>query len=352
MTSPAISICLPSLNTFRYLPDRVASILGQTETDWELIVFDSYSDDGSWEFFEEVARKDKRVSIAQAPRGLYENWNRCIERARGRYVYMATSDDTMALDCLEKLRAALDEHSDCDLAHCRLLTIDGKGALLDEQSWPGRTSFAQGMPQTVGQKHVRRAPYDGLLHLTGRMVYLSITQLLIRRSLFSKIGVFDSRWGSMGDRHWEMRAGLVSNTVHVPDTWASWRVHPSNATAALDIRSERCFANVEEMIADAISMCEGQINSDILATLYKSWMSCSRDMRKYYFELLRRQGAAGRLLYQATVVLGGGTSTRSEVLRRLWGGAKWPDRAPGELRKWLDSLGTGPAVSLGPFNLA
>lgn len=48
-------------------------------------------------------------------------------RAQGKYVYMATSDDTMAPDCLEKLVAALERNPDCDLAHCTLRTIGSNG---------------------------------------------------------------------------------------------------------------------------------------------------------------------------------------------------------------------------------
>src|SRR5688572_20016405 len=106
MSHPRVSICLPNLNTRRYLPERIETIVGQTYPDWELIVSDNYSDDGAWEFFEALASKDPRVDAAQAPRqGLYANWNRCIERARGEFVYIATSDDTMAPDCLEKMVA-------------------------------------------------------------------------------------------------------------------------------------------------------------------------------------------------------------------------------------------------------
>ena len=80
----------------------------------------------------------------------------------------------------------------------------------------------------------------------------SITQLLIRRSLFDRIGYFNSRWGSVGDFKWNMRAGLVTNTVHVPDTWAGWRIHASQATARNDFMSAAHARKIDEMIDDAI----------------------------------------------------------------------------------------------------
>ena len=141
MKQPLVSVCVPNLNTRPYLQERIDTILGQTYSNWELVISDNFSQDGSWEFFETLARQEPRVTIAQAPReGLYANWNRCIERARGQYVYIATSDDTMAPDCLEKMVAALERHKDCDLAHCPLVQIDEVGAPAEER-WPDCTCF-------------------------------------------------------------------------------------------------------------------------------------------------------------------------------------------------------------------
>ena len=72
MSQPLVSVCLPNRNTLPYLPERVDTIFGQTYKNWELIVSDNFSEDGAWAFFEGLAEKDSRVSIAQAPReGMY-----------------------------------------------------------------------------------------------------------------------------------------------------------------------------------------------------------------------------------------------------------------------------------------
>ena len=51
--NPRVSICLPNLNNQRFLEERMRSILEQSYGDWELIVCDSYSDDGAWELLQE-----------------------------------------------------------------------------------------------------------------------------------------------------------------------------------------------------------------------------------------------------------------------------------------------------------
>src|ERR1051325_6631619 len=126
--SPLVSVCVPNLNTYPFLRERFDTIFKQSLTDWELLVYDSYSQDGAWELIQEVGKTDPRIRVWQGPReGTPGSWTPCIKEARGKYVYIATSDDTMAPNCLERLAQALERHPDCDLAHCRLKMIDENG---------------------------------------------------------------------------------------------------------------------------------------------------------------------------------------------------------------------------------
>jgi cellulose synthase/poly-beta-1,6-N-acetylglucosamine synthase-like glycosyltransferase len=349
MSVPLVSVCLPSLNTFPFLQERIDTIFGQTFEDWELVVTDSYSDDGSWEFFERLARKDPRVSIAQAPRGLYPGWNHCLQRARGEYVYVATSDDTMALDCLQKMVTALETSGECDLAHCPLVNIDGHGARLNDSRWhrwPENTPFARGLEELAWRPHIRRAPYVGLIHLVGEHVVLSVNQLLIRRSLFERTGYFSSQWGSEGDFNWEMRACLVANMVHVPDTWASLRLHSSAASATVNMFSAQRTQKVEEMIQDALGACEPMLPQRVVDGLKADWLAPSRQLRGYYAGLRERPGVVERRLFQLERFLAGGHRVRSEMLKRTVGAPRWTDAAPARLRTWLETVVGEPVIDV------
>jgi glycosyltransferase involved in cell wall biosynthesis len=343
MDTPLVSVCLPSLNTRPFLQERVDTILGQSYKNWELIVIDGFSEDGSWDFFKELEQSDQRVSIAQAPRGLYAAWNRCIERAQGTYVYIATSDDTMALDCLEKMVAALEEHRDCDLAHCPLVILDRHGIKIDAPEWRDNSMFAFGRPELMTQAHIRRAPIDGLLHLTGRMVYQSITELLIRRTLFNRIGKFSDAWGSIGDLYWEMKAGLVANTVHVPDTWASWRMYDTQGTASVNFYSIEHEQRVAEMIREAVQECTPYLSPQMVTGLRDHWLKWSSAMRTYYIGLKNRPGFLERRLYQISQLRK--TDIRAELLGRMSGKPKWPERVPVEIRRWSESLGVAAPIT-------
>ena len=233
---PKVSICVPNLNTRPYLPERFETIFNQTFHDWELIVCDNHSEDGAWEFFQEQAARDQRVRISQAPReGLYANWNNCIRQARGQYVYIATSDDTMSPDFLEKMVAALDKNPGCGVAHCCLDFIDEHGVKIrgghcwdNWDNWYTTRFFGDWNKKY----HVRPRGHDAVVALALKTVYLSVTQILVRRDLFELTGMYESRWGSFGDFEWQMRAALATKTVHVPEYLATWRVHPQQASQA------------------------------------------------------------------------------------------------------------------------
>lgn len=345
MSTPCVSICMPTFNTFPYLQERFDTIFRQTFQDWELFVYDSFSDDGSWELIQRLASQEKRMRIAQGPReGPYPAWNACLRQTKADYVYIATSDDTMALDCLQKLVAALDRHKDCDLAHCTLVLIDERGAVLTDQHWPDCTVFGDGIGELVNKPHVRKAPYDGLLHLTAMHTFFSITELLIRRSLFSKTGNFSGKWGSGGDFNWGMKAGLVANTVHVPDTWATLRRRPQQASASVDVHSVEHFRKLEEMVQDAVSACETYLTPEVVAVLESGLLDKARAMRTYYAGLRQRRKPLDRRLFQLAQLFGGPATVRSEIFGRLFGRPKWPDIAPAEIRSWLESIGLRPLI--------
>jgi glycosyltransferase involved in cell wall biosynthesis len=320
--TPTVSICVPNLNTRPFLPERFDTIQKQTFQDWELLVYDSYSKDGAWEYICGLARKEARLRAWQGPRqGTPGSWSPCVKEARGTYVYIATSDDTMAPDCLAKLVAALEANPDCDIAHCTLRVIDEHGGeVADTGEWWSRGSaFAQSSGPLRDRRHIRRAPLDGLLHLMGGSVYVSITQLLIRRTLFDRVGFFESTWGSAGDFNWNMRAGLVANTVHVPDTWGGWRVHSSQATAGVRLGSREHAARVDAMIADAIAVCGRYLSEPVRTRLESDWAADAKAWRDFRVELAERRTTSpvGQRAYALRRLLSGSRQAREYLASRV-----------------------------------
>ena len=333
MHRPLVSVCLPNRNMRRYLPVRVDTIFHQTYSEWELIVSDNFSEDGAWEFFQNLAAKEKRVSAVQERLGMYDGWNQCIRRARGKYVYIATSDDTMAPDCLEKLVAALERHPECDIAHCNLKVIDDSGDEFDH-GWSSISLFALSSGPLMDISHLRMAPFDALLLMSGRTVYWSITQLLIRRDLFDRIGFFESRWGSIGDANWQMRACLVANTTHVADTWAGWRVHGTQATGRINYDSERHEKQTQEMIDHAIQQARPLVSAQT-ARLQRKWSDNAHSLRHFLKSLAERPTKLQKRLFILRELLSGDFGAAIHLQSRSAKQPHWPEAA----RNWAAQTG-------------
>lgn len=319
--APRVSICIPNLNTCPFLPERFATIFAQSFQDWELLVYDSYSTDGAWEYITGIAAREPRLRAWQGPRqGAPGSWAPCLRQARGEYVYIACSDDTMPPECLEKLVRALDAHPECQIAHCPLHPIDEHGntdATLQHWWWHA-SEFALSSRTLINTPHVRYAPFDGLLHLLGGSVYVSSTQLLVRRELFDAIGYFEGTWGSVGDFNWSMRAGLLANTIHVPDTWGGWRQHSAQATAGVSFTSREHARLIDAMIDDALAVAAAGLSASVQAGLPRltreacAFRRVTRELASRHQQTPLRRG--GFLLGQ---LARGSAATRDYVLMRV-----------------------------------
>lgn len=281
-----VSIILPNLNTkIDFLNDRLITILNQRFRDWECIVIDGFSNNGSWEFLTNTVKKDGRFKLYQKPkRGIYNAWNEGIKLATGKYIYIATSDDTMHEEFLAKMVSTLEKYPSCAIAHCCLNIIDQYGALSDHR-WLNSLS-SQYFGHLNSQNHIRHAPHDGVLHAFVKTVYHSITQVLIRKNVFQELGLFLENAGSIADFEWGMRVSLFKDTIHVPEYLASWRIHPDQATQK-DIQYN---PKTYSQLIDWVSMNLTLFNRKSLGGDYNiSVKQCTRVYKhnKWYFRLER-----------------------------------------------------------------
>src|SRR6266568_3825915 len=139
MGRPLVSILLPSLNACQFLDARIESLLTQSFSNWEAIVLDSHSSDGSWEFFKSIASTDSRFRLYQVPRdGLYAALNRGMQLASGEFLHIATCDDTMAPEFLTEMLHALSRCPEAGIAACDVLLINRDGNELSAQDVTGR----------------------------------------------------------------------------------------------------------------------------------------------------------------------------------------------------------------------
>ena len=113
-----ISIIAPVYQSERYLEILINSIINQTYLDWELLLIDDGSTDGSAEICDTYAQKDNRIRVVhKANGGVASARNKAMEMAGGEYLAFADSDDWVEPDWLERLYTTAREQ-EADIVVC------------------------------------------------------------------------------------------------------------------------------------------------------------------------------------------------------------------------------------------
>lgn len=126
---PSLSIGLAVYNGEEFLREAIESILGQTYTDFELIISDNASTDRTADICLEFARKDKRIRYYRNAQNIggAANENLTFELARAPYFRWAAHDDVLAPRLLEACCEVLDHNPDVVLCHSQTVIIDQYG---------------------------------------------------------------------------------------------------------------------------------------------------------------------------------------------------------------------------------
>lgn len=116
---PKVSILIPVFNRKDYITECIQSALDQTFSDFEIIVVDNASDDGTWEICQKFALVDQRVRIFRNETniGPVRNWIRCAQEAKGALSKILFSDDCLEPNCLSEMVPKL-EDPDVALVYC------------------------------------------------------------------------------------------------------------------------------------------------------------------------------------------------------------------------------------------
>jgi glycosyltransferase involved in cell wall biosynthesis len=127
---PMVSVVVPNYNHAKYLRQRLESVLTQTYQDFELILLDDCSTDESRDVLRSFAgsarvRTEFNTENSGTP---FKQWNKGVRQARGKYVWIAESDDYADPTFLERLTDVLESDETIPLAYCQSWSVDEGGA--------------------------------------------------------------------------------------------------------------------------------------------------------------------------------------------------------------------------------
>jgi len=228
---PRISIGLPVYNGERYLAKSIESLLGQTYGDFELIISDNGSEEGTQAICQRYAELDERVRYYREEKnlGCAWNYNRVFELSRGEYFKWIADDDIHLPTFLEKAVEVLDRCPEVLWCFCRHSHIDPDGQVMSvAEGCDASFLNPSGWDRTSPKPHQRFQSI--LLAHSGLDIYA-----LHRRATIARTGVYQPHYGSEKVLLGEL--ALLGKYYEIPETLFHLRVHPG-ASSALETEAE------------------------------------------------------------------------------------------------------------------
>jgi glycosyltransferase EpsE len=145
---PKVSVIMGVLNGQETISKAIDSIITQTFTDWEFIICDDGSNDGTVNIVNEYIKKDPRIKLIKnkSNKGLAFSLNKCLEISKGEFIARMDGDDISHSDRFEKQIQFLEENSKYDFVSCSTLMFDENGVwgLLEGKTEPQKKDFLYG----------------------------------------------------------------------------------------------------------------------------------------------------------------------------------------------------------------
>ena len=186
MTKPLVSLLMAAYNNVAYIKNAIDSAKKQTYKNWELIILDDGSDDGTWELAEVLSKGDKRIKVHK--NGVNIGYNSTMLKlsglAKGDFYAHFDSDDMLERYAIEEMLLAFDQLPNVKFIYSDFAQIGKKGEV--EHYSPSPT-FDPNKLHQHGWRHFGMYRSDVMEHIQGYNEKLASTNGCADGDLFMQI---------------------------------------------------------------------------------------------------------------------------------------------------------------------
>lgn len=235
---PRISLCVPTYNRAHLLRHCVSTLLNQTAKDIEVVVVDNCSSDDTLRVGGEFSGHPRFRFFRNAENvGPQQNWNRCVDAARGDYLAICHDDDFYAPTFAEECGSFLDAHPSVGFVHCGYrvtnmagIPISGYRAYPTERVIPSAESFVQYLWDSHN---------------------VAFSAVMARRSAYEVVGRFRDGF-ICGDYDMWLRMAFRFDVGYLSRSLVYYRTHDESMSRDVPLR--RWYEEHLTIIDDALAM--------------------------------------------------------------------------------------------------
>lgn len=312
--APLFSVIIPTYNSAAYIAEAIESVLVQTYQNFEIVVVDDGSTDGTRAIL--VPCSDRITYLSQANRGPSAARNLGIQHSRGELIGFLDADDIWLPNKLERQLQFMVDHMDVAL-------VFGDVELFNEH---GTVT-----PTFLGQKAIASRLHGGEVIIKDafrsllRENFITTTTVTVRRSCLREVGGFDELLRSVEDRDLWLRIAGRCPIGCVPEIVGRKRVHGHNISSNGHLATQSLIRVLEKRAIDpSISGALNLALREQLAHLY-FLLGYSHFDRQEYHEArqsfrwsLARKIEAKPIAYYLATLLGTPLVTWARRVKRQW----------------------------------
>jgi len=237
---PLVSVCVPSYNNEKTIKATIDCILNQTYKNWELIIADDCSKDGTVDVIKTY--NDPRITLNQNKRnlGLGGNLNEAMKGAKGEFVKLICGDDTIYPDCIEKQVKIF-----LSCKYPGVVLVISNRDLIDTN---GKVLMVRKFPFGSGLISAKKAISLNLLFGTNIIGEPHVG--LVKREIISKTGPYDDSNPFCIDIDYWFRVLLNGDLYVIPETLASFRVSKESSSSKIKNDQAKLFRQFAKKVYD------------------------------------------------------------------------------------------------------
>lgn len=226
---PKVSIIVPNYNYKKYLPKRLDSVKKQTFNDYEIILLDDHSTDGSQEFLVDFANKNQVKHCIINPKNTgnpFVQWQKGITLAEGEYIWIAESDDYCTPNFLAELLPLMEDNPNAAFALCGSHLIDGNDNPIPKNfdTWNKEDGKAYLYTSQEYLKH----------YLLWRCTSYNASMVLFRKSFYQQINFDFSALRYSGDWLFWIKMAEKGDVILLHKRLNYFRRHATSVTAQVN----------------------------------------------------------------------------------------------------------------------
>lgn len=277
--APLVTVGLPLYNSARQLRQAMDSLLGQTLSDFEIVISDNASTDGTAALCEEYVRADPRVRYIRQARniGAPRNWNAVVHAARGEYFKWASGNDYYAPETLARAVEILSRDPGAAMVYGRTALVDDAGRV--QRVYDGDMDFSDPRPS------------DRLARVR-RMEMNNAQQGVVRTAVMRRTGM--DRMYPQGDKVLIAELALYGRCVLLPEVTLYRR---QGVGAVMAERSPEEVQRIYNPFARRpMKIFRGRFHGDLAVSIARAPIPFGEKLRAWGFVLAHARAEKRQLL--------------------------------------------------------